>query len=361
MSQELERTEELLASNAGRNKKKKLIVIVIVLAVLAAGVGVFAGIKLHSGSQIKEQLKIADAKLKEGKYEEAIAAYDKVIRLDEKNAEAYEGIGDAYMGLKQPDKALDNYRRSLENSKKKNKKKKGRYFKVIGAADEAGDEDTRDKVIDEMRDDFGEEADDIEAGINMEMFLTAYKNKEYDKAKSISEGNPEQYKEKCVSELTDDEKKLYLAKVKEYDKPDSEFPQDKFLRGYYLTDYDNDGKAELIVAIPLKGATSNSTLYVFKANGDKVEQIAEFSERNYSLYAYPNHDGIVVGDTDTSYMTYGIVRGDGSAPEEIGTRTIDEVEGADIDELMMSPGYQLNSHFTYNNDGTETVDYSDLE
>ena len=76
MNEELERTEELLASAGRKNNRKKLVAVIIAAAVFAAGVGVFAGIKIHNSSQLKEYLKTAEVNLEEGRYKEAIASYD---------------------------------------------------------------------------------------------------------------------------------------------------------------------------------------------------------------------------------------------------------------------------------------------
>lgn len=146
MNNELERTEELLAYAGSKGKRKKLVAVIIATAVFALGIGVFAGIKIYSSSQLKGYLKTAEADLKEGKYTEAIASYEKVIKIDDKNAAAYEGLGDANMGLGDTGKAYKNYKKAKDIDKKN----KELYRKTIRAAVAEGKMDDANKIIDEM-------------------------------------------------------------------------------------------------------------------------------------------------------------------------------------------------------------------
>lgn len=50
-------------------------------------------------TQIEKNLELGEKYLEEGKYEEAILAYDNVIKIDEKNVWAYEGKGATYLGM----------------------------------------------------------------------------------------------------------------------------------------------------------------------------------------------------------------------------------------------------------------------
>lgn len=159
MNEELERTEELLASAGRKNNRKKLVAVIIAAAVFAAGVGVFAGIKIHNSSQLKEYLKTAEVNLEEGRYKEAIASYDKVLKIDDKNAAAYEGLGDAHNGLGETDKAYENYKKAkdLDGKNERVYKKAARAAISIGKIDDAKD------IIGDWRDNIGE-ADDIDIG-----------------------------------------------------------------------------------------------------------------------------------------------------------------------------------------------------
>lgn len=81
----------------GSLKKKGIIIAIVVLVCFI--IGAFAFTTIGSSSQVKEQLKLANKYLDEGKYKEAILAFNKVISIEAKNIEARIGISKAYVGL----------------------------------------------------------------------------------------------------------------------------------------------------------------------------------------------------------------------------------------------------------------------
>lgn len=111
-----EKTEELggessLSSNKNR-KKIFLLIGVIASFLILAGIAILIPPQMKA-SEISKSLEIGEKYLEEGKYEEAILAFDKVIAIDTKNVTAYEGKGASYSGL-------DNYTEAeaqLENAK----------------------------------------------------------------------------------------------------------------------------------------------------------------------------------------------------------------------------------------------------
>lgn len=85
-------------------------------------IGIF-GILVACGKSIEqqaaEQLELGQRYLTEGKYEEAIVAFSKVIELDEKNVEAYLGLGESYEGqaglfVENNQKAIQYYEKAAE-------------------------------------------------------------------------------------------------------------------------------------------------------------------------------------------------------------------------------------------------------
>lgn len=74
-----------------KNIWKKILLLLGVLFALAA-------CSKSVEQQAAEQLELGQRYLTEGKYEEAIVAFNKVIELDEKNIEAYLGLGSSYEG-----------------------------------------------------------------------------------------------------------------------------------------------------------------------------------------------------------------------------------------------------------------------
>ena len=83
---------------------RKLLISIIVGIVLIAGSIISYGV-LFRTNNYKEQLNLGYKLLNEGKNEEAILAFEKVIKNDPKNVEARIGMGKAYITTNQNDKA----------------------------------------------------------------------------------------------------------------------------------------------------------------------------------------------------------------------------------------------------------------
>ena len=106
-------------------KKKKtdgLTVLVIVLAVLVLIVSMLLVVRRFILPQvsgrtrtavIKRELRLGKRYLSEMEYDKAAASFEKVVRLDEKNTEAYTGLGDAYTGMGNWTSAVENYDRAV--------------------------------------------------------------------------------------------------------------------------------------------------------------------------------------------------------------------------------------------------------
>lgn len=91
MSEEIERTEELLdpVKNHGRKKKKIMIPIAIILIIIS-GIGIYLITSNIKDSNYKKELSLGNKYLEEGLYNEAILAFDKAIEIEGKLPEAYE-------------------------------------------------------------------------------------------------------------------------------------------------------------------------------------------------------------------------------------------------------------------------------
>ena len=91
-----------------KQKKRWPLAVLIALVVLAAAVtGVVLFTQGEVARKVKEQLALADRYLDELDYDRAIAAYKAVLELDEKNADAYLGLAEAYAATGRADKAED--------------------------------------------------------------------------------------------------------------------------------------------------------------------------------------------------------------------------------------------------------------
>jgi tetratricopeptide (TPR) repeat protein len=91
--------------------KKAFSLIVAITVLLAA----FAGCGAGTNSESLDTLIALGAQyLVDGEYGEAIVAFDKAIKVDNKSVVAYVGLGDANLGLEDYEKAGDAYERAIE-------------------------------------------------------------------------------------------------------------------------------------------------------------------------------------------------------------------------------------------------------
>lgn len=120
-----EPTEELLqgAISPQDKKNKKLFIILGIVAgvciLIALALFILAQMKT---SEINKTLDLGEKYLKDGKYEEAILAFDDVIAIDAKQVSAYEGKAEVYVVTQKYDKAEKtlNEARQIEPSSKTN-------------------------------------------------------------------------------------------------------------------------------------------------------------------------------------------------------------------------------------------------
>lgn len=89
-------------STKGRNYRKPIIIAVVVLVIIAAvGVATNGAAPLRA----KYSIMLGNKYLKEGNYDEAILAFEKVIQIEEKNVEARLKLSDLYLKTGKNDKA----------------------------------------------------------------------------------------------------------------------------------------------------------------------------------------------------------------------------------------------------------------
>lgn len=92
---------ESLVMTTGQNKikQKNYLILSSIIGVLVIGLVCFFIYTQMQTTQINKALELGENYLEEGKYEEAILAFDKVLIIDEKAVAAYEGKGASYLGL----------------------------------------------------------------------------------------------------------------------------------------------------------------------------------------------------------------------------------------------------------------------
>lgn len=131
--------------------------------------------------------------------------------------------------------------------------------------------------------------------------LSLYKNRKYSKVKKMCKKLPQNASEDCVKNMSKKMKKAYLKTVKTYKKY-SEDSSGEHILDYYLTDVTNNGKAELIVRHGFGDiATSSCTIYKYKKG--KTIKLGTVSTSHTTLYAYPNHSGVIGVQAIMGYET----------------------------------------------------------
>jgi tetratricopeptide (TPR) repeat protein len=132
--------------NMLRHSMKFLLVTVLILLNFTACAG------NNSGESLESLLSLGQKYLLEEKYEEAVVAFEKAIKIDGKCVEAYIGLTDSYMGLGEEEKALEVLKTGYEKTKEKDlltikeEIEKGEY--VIGSRwkdDSSGGKETSDQ------------------------------------------------------------------------------------------------------------------------------------------------------------------------------------------------------------------------
>ena len=81
----------------GTNGKKMTIIVGAVIAVIAIIVGTITLVGSSKGN-VDDNLSLGNTYLTEMDYDQAIAAFEKVLKVDPQNEAALKGIGDAYVG-----------------------------------------------------------------------------------------------------------------------------------------------------------------------------------------------------------------------------------------------------------------------
>ena len=96
-----------------RRKGKRLLIGLLATVVLIVGVFVY----LNTGARLADKQAVQGEKYLAGKqYNEAIGAFEKAIKTDKKTAKAYNGLADAYVGLKNTKKAEETVQSGIEAS-----------------------------------------------------------------------------------------------------------------------------------------------------------------------------------------------------------------------------------------------------
>lgn len=128
---------------------------------------------------------------------------------------------------------------------------------------------------------------------NMKKVLKYYKAGDYEKAQTYNKKLSTYANGSDKGKLTSEMKKAYLKMVKKYKVwKMGEVPESPAMNAYYLTDLDNDGKAELLV----KAGTCEQDMrvYGYQYKKGKTKRLGSVEAVHTSISAYPKHSGVVM-------------------------------------------------------------------
>lgn len=134
-------------------------------------------------------------------------------------------------------------------------------------------------------------------GKNMKKVLKYYGQKKYSLAQKYNKKLSATAKEPCVSKMSAKMKKAYYKAVKQYSTDSSSGKP--YIWGYYLTDIDNDKKADLIVKAG--SCEGDCMFYVYQYKKGKARKIGLADAVHAEVYAYPNHNGVLIYGGVTQY------------------------------------------------------------
>lgn len=155
-------------------------------------------------------------------------------------------------------------------------------------------------------------------GKNMIKVLKYYGQKKYSLAQKYSKKLSATAKEPCVSKMSSKMKKAYYKVVKQYSTDNSSGKA--YIWGYYLTDIDNDKKTDLIVKVG--SCEGDCRFYVYQYKKGKAGKIGSVAAVHAEVYAYPNHNGVVIygGVTQSEWISMLTIKKKKLKVKSIGSR-----------------------------------------
>lgn len=124
---------------------------------------------------------------------------------------------------------------------------------------------------------------------NMQKTIKYIQKKKYAQAVKYNNRLNQTAKEKCTLKMTPAMKRAYLKIINRY--PVQGFGTQKVIRNYYLTDIDQDKKADLLI---LTGSCEQDTrLTVYRYRKGKAKKVGTIDAMHTQYSAYPNHKGII--------------------------------------------------------------------
>lgn len=192
-------------------------------------------------------------------------------------------------------------------------------------------------------------------GQNMEKLLKYYGKNKISKAKKYNKKLNAYAKEACVKKMSSKMKKAYKKIVKKW--PVDAPTGTDYLWGYYLTDIDNDKKADLLVQVGTCEADARTHVYKYK-NG-KAVKIATIGSGHTSFHAYPNHKGVIFysGHMGNECISVVTIKNGKVSEKTIGYRGVITETTCDWLDLKCV----LKRHISYDANHKRKLDLGDLK
>lgn len=175
-------------------------------------------------------------------------------------------------------------------------------------------------------------------GKYMKKVITAYKKGQYKKAIRYNKKMDKTITESCVKKMPKKMKKAYKKVVKKW----HEGKMDEHARvlAFYLTDIDNDKKADMLVRVGTCEADARMVLYQYKKG--KAKKIGMIAASHAYPHAYPNHKGVVLmwGHMGGEGMSLLTVKNGKLNGKPMGDRLVDYQKG----EKFLSLGCKLDDN-----------------
>lgn len=194
------------------------------------------------------------------------------------------------------------------------------------------------------------------AGTNITKALKYYKQKKYKKAQKYFNKVNKSANDACVKKMSKPMKKAYRKVVKKYVKNKNNFAEyfsAGSVWGYYLTDIDNDKKADLMIRYGSCEGDVRTILFQYKSG--KAKKVAVIGSGHTCYHAYPGHKGILECRSHMGYEDIGVltIKNGKLKSKHIGGRATSEV----YTEIPCA----LDDHVHYDKDLNCSYDYEALK
>ena len=189
------------------------------------------------------------------------------------------------------------------------------------------------------------------AGTNMSYVIKYLRSGDVAKVRAYNKKLPATINESCVSSMSGDMKAAYKKEIQAWENRQTDYGN-YYFDDYWLTDLDNDGTAEMLLALWPDSAGAQTIAYKYVNGGlKKLGSVGGMA----SCHAYPKHNGIVVEYGKMGYNQFTLVTYAGGKLKQEKLRLFDFTSG----ESYIGLRNNLKSHSNWNGE-RYVPDYTDL-